>query len=414
MQKSTIWTVSFTLLIVFSLISCGNTIIDPPADQPAPVTLQLSMADAPAAVHQIFGTLTRARYDSITSRFIIQDSIATGDFGSVAAGTWHLQVIAYSEVGEPLYQGETDINVQAGENNIVNLHLDPVSGTLTVVVTWGEQSRGEYIYMHSVDYQSYERYLYRYNLQTNSLERLGGDLQGVYTFYLSNIHKIGFRSPHSHSIYFMDPDGNNPSEQYYVSTGIMSPVYSPAKNEIFYYHFSSHYMLRTLAVMDFDGTNIRELTSGEEYNDSTPMPSVTGDSLLINSDRSGTVNLYLFNRLSNQFIQLTDNNIRTGMGKWSYKHNGAYFRARDDYSSESYIGLYSFEDGTIETVFSSPDVYVWDYCVSPDETQLAIVGSSGNDESLPHDLYIFDFASQQLRQTTEINAKLTFPHWYKF
>ncbi len=414
MHKSTVWKFLFILSILIGLISCGKTIVDPPPNQSAPVTLQISMADAPSAVHQIGGTLTRAGYDSITARFVIQDSMATGDFGAVAAGTWHLKVTAYSEVGEPLYQGETDINVQAGENNIVNLHLDPVSGTLTVIVTWGEQSSGEYIYMHSVDYYSYDRYLYRYNLQTNNLEQLGAGLQGVYTFYLSNIDKVGFRSPHSHTIYFMNPDGTNASEQYYVSTGLMSPVFCPATNEIFYYHFSANYGLRTLAVMSMDGTNVQDLTGGVEFGVSTPAPSTTGDSVLVNSDYSGTVNLFLYTRSSEQLIQLTDNPIRTGMGKWSYESNGAYFRARDDSSNESYVGFYDFDDNTTEVVFSSPDIYVWDYCVSPDESKIAIVGSTSNDETLPHNLYIYNRATHEVNQKTEVDFKLTFPHWYTF
>ncbi|MEJ2637316.1 MAG: LamG domain-containing protein [Calditrichia bacterium] len=108
--------------------------------QTAPLLLAMPTNSIPAPVLSITGTLTRPNYDSISAKFIVRDDTAYLDFGQIYAGTWHLAVSAYDSTESLLYFGETDVNVMAGRQNTVFLQLNPVTGNLEVIVTWGDNT----------------------------------------------------------------------------------------------------------------------------------------------------------------------------------------------------------------------------------------------------------------------------------
>ncbi len=133
----------FMVLFLSSLlISCHKQVVTSPAQQEDTVNFlaKMSISNAPSEVASITGILEREGYSSVTAAFDMQADTATADFGSIYSGLWHLSVTAYSDSNEAIYKGETDVYIYPGKENIIYLQLNPLTGKLTVIVTWGGQS----------------------------------------------------------------------------------------------------------------------------------------------------------------------------------------------------------------------------------------------------------------------------------
>lgn len=101
------------------------------------VMIALSMQNAPSDIASVVGVLTRESYDTLTKEFTIVGDSAQCDFNNVAAGTWHLQVNAYDNQDSLRYSGGTSVQVVGGQVTPVSLVLNPVTGAISVTVTWG-------------------------------------------------------------------------------------------------------------------------------------------------------------------------------------------------------------------------------------------------------------------------------------
>ncbi len=62
----------------------------------------------------------------------------------LTSGLWTLTVNAFNENGTFIYTGSTTVNVQPGINTPVYLHLNPTTGSLEIIVTWGENPPSDY------------------------------------------------------------------------------------------------------------------------------------------------------------------------------------------------------------------------------------------------------------------------------
>jgi hypothetical protein len=67
----------------------------------------------------------------------VGDSGATGSFDAVPVGSWRLRVDALDSTEVVRFSGETDVNVIGGSTSNVSLQLQPTSGRIVIVVTWG-------------------------------------------------------------------------------------------------------------------------------------------------------------------------------------------------------------------------------------------------------------------------------------
>lgn len=130
------------LIVTFALflISCDKkgTVSSDNSEKTASFKIQMVSTNIPSEVFRIKGKLLRNGFDSLVTEFVIEEDYATADFGEIFAGEWLLSVTAFAEDNNAIYFGETMVNIQSNQNNVVNLHLDPVTGTLQVVVTWGD------------------------------------------------------------------------------------------------------------------------------------------------------------------------------------------------------------------------------------------------------------------------------------
>jgi hypothetical protein len=134
-------TLSITLVVLLTFaISCNDsgTVPDPLAIQQNDLgNMLLRFNSAPEGITTVIATLSRTGYSTRTLQMSISDSSAAGSFDAVPVGSWHLRVDARDSAGVVRFSGETDVNVLAGSTSNVSLQLQPTSGRIVIVVTWG-------------------------------------------------------------------------------------------------------------------------------------------------------------------------------------------------------------------------------------------------------------------------------------
>ena len=123
------------------MTSCLNkSIVGPYSKQSLPsLSIGMSMKDAPSDVASIVGVLTRQGYDTLKNNFAISADSASCEFDDVAVGVWHLQVNAYDGTNTLKYSGTTDVEVFSGQTTYVRLALNSTTGSLSIIVIWGNQ-----------------------------------------------------------------------------------------------------------------------------------------------------------------------------------------------------------------------------------------------------------------------------------
>ncbi len=131
-------------LIVFILItlvfySCTDKIVNKAtSEENTGLSFSIDLSKAPIDVVDVKGTLSRIGYDSIFIDFDISNNNAKAVINDIFPGKWHLRVDVYSEAGTIAYSGSTEAEVVSGTITPVSLHLNPTTGGLDIVVTWGE------------------------------------------------------------------------------------------------------------------------------------------------------------------------------------------------------------------------------------------------------------------------------------
>jgi hypothetical protein len=101
------------------------------------ISFKMSMANAPFDVVDIRGFLNRVSYDTIYFNFTINNDSAFALVNNIVSGQWQLTVNAYNINNDIIYSGSTDVVITPGITTPVYLRLDPVTGSLQVIVTWG-------------------------------------------------------------------------------------------------------------------------------------------------------------------------------------------------------------------------------------------------------------------------------------
>ena len=127
-------------LILFLFFHCEqNPVSNPEFDNSqGTVTFSMDMSDAPDEVSALKGVLSRRGFDSINFDFEILNDEAVAVIKDLISGNWKLSVSAMNDSGVVLYFGETSVNVVPGVETPVYLHLDPTTGSLKIIVTWGD------------------------------------------------------------------------------------------------------------------------------------------------------------------------------------------------------------------------------------------------------------------------------------
>lgn len=101
--------------------------------------LSIDMSDAPSEVVSLQGKLYSEDENEVSFDFAIGENSATASVANIASGNWVLTVDAFDVDNKVIYTGTTSVTVYAGDITIVNLHLDPATGSLMITVTWGNK-----------------------------------------------------------------------------------------------------------------------------------------------------------------------------------------------------------------------------------------------------------------------------------
>lgn len=124
---------------ILVMIGCQNQ-IKTPTETLTPegnLNLKLDMNNAPTDVVQLKGLL-RNDTDTLQFDFEIKNGYAEALIENISSGLWELQVDALDGNGNIIYTGKTEVFVNPGVVTPVYLHLNPVTGSLQIIVTWGD------------------------------------------------------------------------------------------------------------------------------------------------------------------------------------------------------------------------------------------------------------------------------------
>jgi len=86
----------------------------------------------------LFTRLSKLDRDTIFFTFDIYSDSAVALVEDIPVGVWELHVDAFDVNENIIYIGSTSVTVKAGMITPVNLHMDPNTGGLSIIVTWGE------------------------------------------------------------------------------------------------------------------------------------------------------------------------------------------------------------------------------------------------------------------------------------
>ncbi len=128
------------ITILFAFYGCSNDApVQPDINnqEQGNVTIAIPKTAIPQYVATITAVLTRDGYEPIEeSVYVFDGPSADIIFNEIIAGTWHLEVNAYSSDNTILYSGDTDVTVNPGQQTNVNLTLSAATGSINLTVTW--------------------------------------------------------------------------------------------------------------------------------------------------------------------------------------------------------------------------------------------------------------------------------------
>lgn len=261
----------------------------------------------------------------------------------------------------------------------------------------------EFIYLADHD-------IYRYNLQTEKLEKLTQDGQ-VYNYadpiYMEDVNRIGYRAANSGGFLSMTLRGLDQSILFYLTEGGIGLDYCSNTQKIFMYTGSP----RKLAMVDNNGDNFTYLTNPESCNDARPAVNAWGDKILFQSDTTGIYQIYLLDLNSNTTTQLTFEGNSKAFPKWSNNESGFYYEEMTEDNSHGILIYYDFSSNSASEIARFTDFIPFYYTISPDEDKIALTFSTLGGV---RNLYIYDIKNQTLEQKTDLSKIFEGLQWYRF
>lgn len=133
-MKSLFW--GFLFLIFFVSSCQKQTMQSATHNESGELIFSMNLVNAPEDVVNISGFLSRASHDTMFFTFIIQNESAIITVENIYPGQWQLTVNAFDN-NIIIYSGSSGIYVASGITTPVYLQLNPVTGSLEIIVTWG-------------------------------------------------------------------------------------------------------------------------------------------------------------------------------------------------------------------------------------------------------------------------------------
>ena len=174
----------FLLLLFACFCACEKQDISPATnDDPnlpgGMLKVSIEMLNAPSGVVGLEGILYNDEGDLVNIEFEMNGNSATALVENLGSGIWTLTIDALDENDDIIYSGTTLVTVYPGMVTPVSIHLNPVTGSLDITVTWGE---GDDQFEEN-DEQSSAAPLYEFTYYNNLYVFAGDD--DWYSMYLS-------------------------------------------------------------------------------------------------------------------------------------------------------------------------------------------------------------------------------------
>lgn len=305
----------FVFIIIILFYSCIDNPVstDETSSSKSSISLSLDMSAAPQDVVSVAGLLTRNDYDSVKFSFIINDTKATAEINDLATGEWLLKVDALDEQKNVLYTGNTRVNVIAGQISPVYLQLDPVSGGLKIIVTWGN-TPGIQPFLFMAQNAFGEWRVLTMNTNGSGFSDLTA---GAYPIWLDNKDEIIYRL----DAYTLAKYNMNTADIKILGSAprlINFIRYSPFMNRIVC-DYKVAPDIWNIAHMNIDGSDFREVIVDSAWT-KRPVPYANSDWIYYQSNVSGTVQLYKVKFDGSQETQLTFENEEAAFP--SFNHAG--------------------------------------------------------------------------------------------
>ncbi|NOX88054.1 MAG: hypothetical protein GXO77_03440 [Calditrichaeota bacterium] len=266
---------TFILLLMLSLTVtfCTQQINEPVQvnDTPGQLSLTLSMAKAPSEVAGISGTLIKDQ-DTVKFDFEIKDGYAKATVEDLEPGDWYLQVDAYNGESKVIYSGSTSVTVEPGVVTPVYLNLDPTTGSLEIIVTWGGVKPSMMLMM--AKNKDLEWRILMMDINGKHLEDL---IDGRYPIWIGKQrNKFIFLRGRDELCEF-DVNRRQVSVINTLTVNANFLFYSSSLNRILfdYKHFGDYSLSWHLASIDLTGRDFQQITDGEFWQKypNTPMNS---------------------------------------------------------------------------------------------------------------------------------------------
>lgn len=159
----------FLFVIFFLFFACEKQNLSPDSEGDLNVPkgilkASIDMINAPSDVVGLEGKLYNDDGDEIYFDFEIEGYTASATVENILSGIWMLKVDAFDENNIILYTGTTEVTVYPGIVTPVSIHLNPVTGSLEIAVTWGDGDDQFEDNDQQSDAASLWEYTYYYNL----------------------------------------------------------------------------------------------------------------------------------------------------------------------------------------------------------------------------------------------------------
>lgn len=130
-------------VLFFVLQSCGNNeITSVNEEQKGEITFKIDKKNTPSEISEVLVRLSRVNYETQVKIIPLYDSLNVSSitFENIVIGKWNILVDAVDQNGTILYSGKTDVNVLAGTTVPIYMDLNPTSGNIFLIISWGRQN----------------------------------------------------------------------------------------------------------------------------------------------------------------------------------------------------------------------------------------------------------------------------------
>ncbi len=322
-----------TLIILLTsfFISCDNkTPVDPDINgSKGQLSFSIDMTQAPDDVVSLQGILSRVDHDTVFFDFEMTEDKAIAEVEELISGTWILRVNALDEDGHIIYSGSTDVTVVSGETTTVYLNLEPTTGNLKIIVTWGERGLKENIILMAQNSENEWRVI---SLNTDG-SKFTDITSGAYPFWYKDKSQFIYRvNTTTFALYDLHSDevkilGNTSNVSNFYR-------YSRYHDKIIYDYKVSNWNWN-IGHMNIDGSQSTTVVSDSAW-DKMPFPRPGTDWIYYQSNLSGTLQIYKVKFDGTQNEQVTYGSGESSFPAFNKEGNKLIYSNKNE-QEESYL-----------------------------------------------------------------------------